>query len=74
MDPVSFDHHRLTTIPGDTTAYSLSWLMKEIYHQDNKHINAVEKLRTEAEELGFADHYLGYTDAPVGYHSQLFKL
>ncbi|KAL6819991.1 cytochrome P450 [Trichoderma camerunense] len=48
----------------DTTAYSISWLMKEIYHKDNKHLNTVKKIRSEAKELHFEDNYLGYEDAP----------
>lgn len=48
----------------DTTAYSISWLMKEILHQDNQHLDAVEKIRKEAEQIGLADSYLSYEDAP----------
>ncbi|KAL3463137.1 cytochrome P450 [Aspergillus heterothallicus] len=48
----------------DTTAYSMSWLMKEIHHRDNHYLDAANKIRAEAEELGFADSYLGYGDAP----------
>lgn len=58
----------LTTddVTGDTTAYSTSWLMKEIHHQDNKHLDAANKIRAEAEELGFTGQsYLGYSDTPV---------
>jgi hypothetical protein len=51
---------------GDTTAYSISWLMKEIHHKDNKHLDAVNKIRAEADELGFSSSYLGYGDTPVG--------
>ena len=50
---------------GDTTAYSTSWLMKEIHHQDNKHLDAVYKIRTETEEIGCSTGYLGYQDTPV---------
>lgn len=52
---------------GDTTAYTTSWLMKEIYHKDNQHLNAVNRIRAEATELGFANRYLGYGDVPVCY-------
>ncbi|BCS22059.1 uncharacterized protein APUU_30284A [Aspergillus puulaauensis] len=48
----------------DTTAYSTSWLMKEIHHVDNRHLDAVNRIRTEADELGFSSDYLGYGDAP----------
>ncbi|KAH8425110.1 uncharacterized protein LDX57_002859 [Aspergillus melleus] len=48
----------------DTTAYSISWLMKEIHHRDNKHLDAANKIRAEAEELGFTSGFLGYGDAP----------
>ncbi|EXJ58620.1 hypothetical protein A1O7_06047 [Cladophialophora yegresii CBS 114405] len=48
----------------DTTAYSISWLMKEIHHQDNKHLDAAQKIRAEAKELGFTTGYLGYGDTP----------
>lgn len=51
--------------PGDTTAYTTSWFIKEIYHQDNRHLDAVNKMRTEAAELGFADAFLGYSDTSV---------
>ncbi|KAJ5814857.1 hypothetical protein N7474_006634 [Penicillium riverlandense] len=49
---------------GDTTAYSLTWLMKEIYHKDNQHLDAANKIRAEAEELGLTNGYLNYGDAP----------
>ncbi|KIW67161.1 hypothetical protein PV04_06433 [Phialophora macrospora] len=48
----------------DTTAYSISWLMKEIHHKDNKHLDAFNKIRAEADELGFGSSYLGYGDTP----------
>ncbi|KAI1390435.1 cytochrome P450 [Hypoxylon trugodes] len=48
----------------DTTAYSISWLMKEIHHKDNKHLDAANKIRAEAEELGFTNDFLSYGDAP----------
>ncbi|KAK6219087.1 hypothetical protein LQW54_002589 [Pestalotiopsis sp. IQ-011] len=48
----------------DRTAYSISWLMKEILHHDNRHLDAVEKIRNEAEQIGLADPYLSYEDAP----------
>lgn len=53
---------------GDTTAFSISWLMEEIHHQDNQHLDATNIIRAEAEELGFTASnrsYLGYGDAPV---------
>lgn len=53
---------------GDTTAFSISWLMKEIHHKDNQHLDAANKIRAEAENLGFTgfnSSYLGYRDAPV---------
>jgi hypothetical protein len=47
--------------------------MKEIHHKDNEHLDAVNKIRVEAEELGFTSGYLGYGDAPIcqkiGYRS-----
>ena len=39
--------------------------MKEIHHKDNQHLDALNKIRAEAEELGFTSGYLNYTDAPV---------
>ncbi|CAI7604828.1 unnamed protein product [Penicillium pancosmium] len=48
----------------DTTAYTISWLMKEIHHDDNKHLDALNKIRTEVEEHGFATRFLGYGDTP----------
>lgn len=39
--------------------------MKEIFHQDNQHLDAANKIRAEATELGFTDTFLGYTDTPV---------
>ncbi|EHK23127.1 uncharacterized protein TRIVIDRAFT_60068 [Trichoderma virens Gv29-8] len=48
----------------DTTAYGISWLMKEIYHQDNKHLDAIKKIRLEARELHVDGNYLTYEDAP----------
>ncbi|KAM0550282.1 hypothetical protein ACHAPJ_008952 [Fusarium lateritium] len=48
----------------DTTAFTLTWFMKEIHHQDNKHLDPVNKMRTEAEELGLTDKFLGYGDTP----------
>ena len=39
--------------------------MKEIKHHDNKHLDAVNKIRTETEELGFGNEYLGYGDTSV---------
>lgn len=55
----------LKYLPGDTTAYSISWLTKEILHHDNRHLDAVEKIRKEAEQVGLADSYLSYEDVPV---------
>ncbi|KAI5917897.1 cytochrome P450 [Camillea tinctor] len=46
----------------DTTAYSITWLMKEIHHQDNKHLDAANRIR--AKELGFISEFLSYGDAP----------
>ncbi|KAJ3538853.1 hypothetical protein NM208_g5727 [Fusarium decemcellulare] len=46
----------------DTTAYSTSWLMKEIFHDDNSHLDAVNKIRGEAKEVIGEDNYLEYTD------------
>ncbi|KAI1630411.1 cytochrome P450 [Exophiala viscosa] len=48
----------------DTTTYQTSWLMKEIHHKDNQHLDAANKIRAEAEQLGFTSAYLGYGDAP----------
>ncbi|OAP59732.1 hypothetical protein AYL99_07030 [Fonsecaea erecta] len=48
----------------DTTTYNVSWFMKEIHHRKNQHLNALMKIRAEADNLGFADSYLGYTDTP----------
>ncbi|CAL5874542.1 uncharacterized protein PFLUO_LOCUS8838 [Penicillium psychrofluorescens] len=48
----------------DTTAFSLTWLMKEIYHKENQHLDAANKIRAEARELGFPNGYLNYGDAP----------
>lgn len=50
---------------GDTTAFTTSWLMKEIHHKDNQHLDAVHKIRSEAEKLGFSKDYLRYGDASV---------
>ncbi|KAJ5201958.1 uncharacterized protein N7498_006621 [Penicillium cinerascens] len=48
----------------DTTAFSVSWLMKEIYHQENEHLDAANKIRAEAAQHGFTDGYLEYGSAP----------
>ncbi|KAK7227543.1 hypothetical protein V2G26_015546 [Clonostachys chloroleuca] len=48
----------------DTTAYSISWLMKEIHHRDNTHLNAADRIRAEVKELGFTDGFLKYGDTP----------
>jgi hypothetical protein len=45
--------------------------MKEIHHRDNRHFDAVNKIRTEVEELGMHDGYLSYGDAPVCEGSEL---
>lgn len=50
---------------GDTTTYNTSWFIKEIHHKDNQHLNALSKIRAEVEELGFANGFLNYADAPV---------
>lgn len=39
--------------------------MKEIHHQDNKHLDAPNRIRAEAQSLGYASGYLRYGDAPV---------
>jgi hypothetical protein len=44
----------------------MSWLMKEILHKDNQHLDAANKIRAEAEELGFTSGYLDFGNAPVG--------
>ncbi len=43
--------------------------MKEIHHRDNQHLDAANKIRAEAKELGFASAYLGYGDAQVNRRS-----
>jgi hypothetical protein len=43
--------------------------MKEIYHKENQHLDAANKIRAEARELGFTNGYLAYADAPVCHHS-----
>ncbi|KAL6247438.1 hypothetical protein RBB50_005784 [Rhinocladiella similis] len=48
----------------DTTTYNTSWFIKEIHHKDNQHLNALSKIRAEVEELGFANGFLNYADAP----------
>ncbi|OQV04996.1 hypothetical protein CLAIMM_09800 [Cladophialophora immunda] len=48
----------------DTTTYNISWFMKEIHHKQNQHLYALNKIRAEAEDLGFTSGYLNYTDAP----------
>ena len=48
----------------DTTTYSLAWVFMEIHHSKNQHLDAVNKIRAEAEELGFTSDYLSYADAP----------
>jgi hypothetical protein len=39
--------------------------MKEIFHNDNQNLDAANKIRTEADDLGFADSYIGYGDVSV---------
>lgn len=39
--------------------------MKEIHHDDNKHIQALKKIRAETEQHGFSTGFLGYSDTPV---------
>lgn len=39
--------------------------MKEIHHEENKHLDAGNKIRAEAQELGLTNGFLGYGDAPV---------
>ncbi|KIW53737.1 hypothetical protein PV05_09283 [Exophiala xenobiotica] len=48
----------------DTTTYNTSWFMKEIHHRANQHLEALDKILAETEELGFTTGYLNYTDAP----------
>lgn len=43
----------------------MSWLMKEILHRDNQHLDAANKIRAEAEELGVTTDYLDFGNAPV---------
>jgi hypothetical protein len=42
--------------------------MKEIHHKDNSHLDAPNKIRAEAKELGFTNGYLAYGDASVCRH------
>ena len=56
---------RTLKLTGDTTGFSTSWLMKEILHNDNKHLDAVNKILGELEENGLNEGYLSYGDAPV---------
>lgn len=49
----------------DTTAYTISWLMKEIHHKSNRHLDAVGRIRSELADLGFNDDYLTYGDPSV---------
>ncbi|CAG9956541.1 unnamed protein product [Clonostachys rosea f. rosea IK726] len=46
----------------DTTTYSIAWLMKEIFHDDNKHLDAVSKIRVEASEIIADGGYLEYAN------------
>jgi hypothetical protein len=57
---------------GDTTAYSTSWLMKEIFHNDNRHLDAVHKIRSEATEVIAQGSYLEYADTQVRIISNIF--
>lgn len=41
--------------------------MKEIHHNDNRHLDAAQKIRAEADELGFSEGFLTYGDAPVSH-------
>lgn len=50
---------------GDTTAFSMAWIMKEIFHRDNQHLDAANKIRVEMEKLGFTNEYLNFANAPV---------
>jgi hypothetical protein len=69
---VSHEYAKTCTYPsnmlmhaGDTTAFSLSWLMKEIHHSDNAHLDAANKIRAEAASLDLSSDYLAYGDVPV---------
>ncbi|KAF9890080.1 hypothetical protein FE257_006241 [Aspergillus nanangensis] len=46
----------------DTTAFTITWFMKEIHHRENEHLDAAKKMRTEAQELGFTNNFLEYGD------------
>lgn len=59
----------LTTVAGDTTAFTTSWVMKEIFHNDNKHLDAVNTIRAELEGLGLTNNFLLYDDTPVSTRS-----
>lgn len=48
--------------------------MKEIYHKENQHLDAANKIRAEARELGFPNGYLNYGDAPVCQNSRAFSV
>ncbi len=56
---------------GDTTTYNTSWFMKEIHHRANQHLEALDKILAETEELGFTTGYLNYTDAPVSHEPSI---
>lgn len=55
---------------GDTTTYNTSWFMMEIHHKHNQHLDALNKIRAEAEDLGFTTGFLSYADAPVSSRSK----
>ena len=40
-------------------------MMKEIHHKENRHLDAANKIRSEAKDLGIFEKYLEYADAPV---------
>jgi hypothetical protein len=45
--------------------------MKEIHHSENEHLDAANKIRAEAGELGLTLGYLNYGDAPVCQYTSL---
>lgn len=49
----------------DTTTYNTSWMMMEIHHRHNSHLDALQKIRAETKELGVNQGHLSYSDAPV---------
>jgi hypothetical protein len=58
-------HELRRNLAGDTTAYTTAWMVKEMYHEDNLHLDAARKMRAELEEQGLNSGYLDYADAPV---------